>query len=212
MPYNMPDAKLDVLTKYGTITLTFIDPDAEAKDSRGQPTRENERTIGRVTGDVVINRIPVRVDCRICYATEHYAKGKELETPVRVMRRMYSAYDGTKRTDKGYFGSSDIPPGVRKTLDTLIGADIRTAYEAHPELQCEARRARLAYAVDRAESERDEAYAKYDAAEKALLSARRTFADFNDANPIYSPELCRRCNERPVQNNGMNCCDSCAQG
>lgn len=179
MPYNMPNPTLDLPTKYGVLVLTFLDPSGVHR------TNDRAKHVLGVEGVLVINRVRVRVCMWTYYGPRFRLDGNELTEQGERMNNDYQRAYNRRVNELGQmmFGTA-LPPGVLRVLDDLVNGEIRTAYEAHPELQVEAQRARLAQAIDAAEADRDRKYEQYKASEDALRVTRNAFGDFNEAHPM----------------------------
>lgn len=170
MTIRTDNPTLELATKFGTLLLTFTDP-AETPDADryGNKASMRDKHVLCVSGELVINRIPVRVSTRLAYAPVFYKAGVELDAPEIVLEEDYRC-SYHRRTDVQF--GAELTPGARNTLRSLWNTVVREAYEARPDLVRAAQRARLAQAVERAEGERDSKYAEYMKAEKAVSDAR----------------------------------------
>lgn len=161
-----PSCELD--TRYGVLTIEFRDPTADAGKSR------DKRAVAYVSGELTINRIPLKVQEYLAYVAVCYRDGKELAAPVDELRPVYE-YGYTRRTDD-HFGT--ISSAVREKLWALFDTEVRTVYESHKDLQLAAERVLLAQRVSARESERDKACAAYLASEQAYAQAVLTLAEW----------------------------------
>lgn len=175
MPYNLKDPTIVISTPYGMLTLEFID--TPSKDALWREYTEADRTCLIVNGELLINRVPVHVGMPLSWHTIRYEHGKELPAAkqYKALRRQPGGYDGSYRTDTN---SRELTPSIRERLNNVFDTVVRPAYDENLTLRHEAKRVRLAQLVDSAEGKRDAAKAEYEAAEKALLVARRNFAEW----------------------------------
>lgn len=157
----MNEPTLDLVTKYGTLTIIFLDPAADTSDN-GQV-----KEVAAVRGELTIRGETIKVSTRVGYAKEFYAAGKELESPRTVMREDYrSSYN---RRGDGY---SPLTPGQVKIVRGLVEDQIRTAYENNVPLQHEAKVWRAAYNLSRAEENVEDLERKLRIAQREVEARR----------------------------------------
>jgi hypothetical protein len=161
---------IQVATKYGDLTMTFLSPRLEMKECYRDDRRVKEAAgaLARISTDdgkpLIINRIPLRIYFGLVYGTSFYENGQKREIAVTEMRQDQNAYN--RRADgSGWDYSAGYAAKVRELQNTVL----REAYEAHPELVAEAERVYL-HNVAAA------AFAKVEEANNALADARAAFA------------------------------------
>lgn len=162
---------IEVETKYGKVTMTY-----QSEAARMEEYYDNDRRVKKpsgplahVEGELIINRIALKLWFGMRYYTRFYEKGKELEeAKVEFDIETRTAYN--KRAD----GSSwDYEAGYASKLRDLYNTVLRTAYEAHPEYVAEAHRVYLYNLAVDAKRKVDQAREALAAAEKAFAEAKR---------------------------------------
>jgi hypothetical protein len=162
---------IEVETKYGKLTMTY-----QSEAARMEEYYDNDRRVKKpsgplahVEGELVINRIPLKLWFGMRYYTRFYEKGKQLEE-ARVEFDIETRTAYNKRAD----GSSwDYEAGYAAKLRDLYNTVLREAYEAHPEHVAEAHRVYLYNLAVDAKRKVDQAREALEAAEKAFAEAKR---------------------------------------
>lgn len=174
MPRTTDNPALDVTTKYGTVTLTFVDPATESKGHGGI----SDANVAHVSGTIKVNGIHVRVSTPLTYRTRFYDRGDPIAPTVELASDYRSQYNRRVNPVTGdtVFGN-DLPDGVRRKLDELWNTTVRNAYEAHPELRDAAVLARLESDVSKAKTEVERLREQLDLALKTLEEVERKAAD-----------------------------------
>lgn len=155
----MSNASMTLETKYGTLTLTFLDPDVPT----GNFTWDGERRVhelsdkvAQIEGSLTINRVPVRVCQSYTRRTLHAFPG----SIAPWWKDTYNRREGSL--------SSDLPDGVRNVLWKKLTSIVQEAYLSRPDLQHAAKVQTQRNAIERAERDREKALGELRAAEQAL--------------------------------------------
>lgn len=165
-------------TKFGTITLTFLDPDEQPTHCRyGHEIGQYDRPVAWVSGDVVVNRVPVSLYASLVWATRYSDdSGHDLPEP----RKYLTCQSGSIYHKRTGTYSSDLPDGVRRKLWDLWDGEVRVAYEAATDLQHEAKRARLVNAMEGANNLYETKLRELSDAERALREAAEAVEAFDN--------------------------------
>lgn len=178
----MEQPTLPVETKYGTLTLTFVDSVQPTKKPHSGWNAPDPRTlhVARLDGEIASRGVHVRLSAYLYYAKRFYRKGVELEKHVIELDADYnSTYNRRFSPETGCTLNGDIPAGMRKLIEELYNGPVREAYEAHPELQHEAKRFRLWDEAQRALGVVTECKQKLDVAAQDYASKLKALAKFD---------------------------------
>jgi hypothetical protein len=160
---------IEVETKYGPVTMTFLSPRLEMKEwheSGVGYVRKPGGPLARIAGKITINRIPLDVQFGVSYHKVSWHKGRELDVPVIEFNTDNgAAYN--RREDRSAW---DYSAGYAEKLRELPNTVLRAAYEAHPELAADAERVYLHNVAA-------DAYAKVQEAKEELRKAEKVYAD-----------------------------------
>lgn len=159
----------EVLTKFGTLLLEFVDPNADGThDRRGQPISEYDKTVARLSGELTINGIPCKISTRLRWETRYDDAGN---LKSREIGEHYaSSYN--RRTDSTF--GTPFTDGMARKFRDLISTEIAEVYVARTDLQRNARLAQQAYLVQQAEDSVNTAQTELNKAVAELSRVRAT--------------------------------------
>jgi hypothetical protein len=130
--FAMDSPTLPVITKYGTLTMMFRDPD----EGYG---RTSESSVALVTGQLTLRGVVVNISVELTWVKIFAKDGNDLPAPVTELRAIHG-YSSLRREDRKEW---DYKAKYAAEVGALWNTVIREAYEAHPELQAKAIYVRL---------------------------------------------------------------------